>query len=67
MIPLLYLLGIIEYAVRALFIAGYKPIETVGAAPGAVANVPFIVVFSIMLVLSLWNQRPIEREQENVQ
>jgi hypothetical protein len=64
LIPLLYLLGILEYAVRASVSAGYKPIETVGDAPGAVANVPFIVVFSIMLMLSLWNQSKdiIERE-----
>lgn len=56
MIPLLYLLGIAEYVVRAFYIGNFKPIETVGDAPGAVANIPFIVVFSIMLLLSLWNK-----------
>ena len=56
LIPLLYLLGVIEYAVRAFIAGGYKPIETVGDAPGAVANIPFIIVFAVMLVLSLWSQ-----------
>ena len=56
MIPLLYLLGVVEYLVRASFISSYKPVETVGNAPGAVANIPFIIVFSVMLILSIWSK-----------
>ena len=56
LIPLMYLLGIIEYAVRAFYVGSQKPIETVGDAPGAVANIPFIIVFSVMLILSIWSK-----------
>lgn len=56
MIPVLYLLAIFEYLVRAAYIGTYKPVETLGDAPGALANIPLIIVFSIMFVLSLWNQ-----------
>lgn len=54
LIPLMYLLGIIEYAVRAFYVGSQKPIETVGDAPGAIANLPFVFVFTLMLVLALW-------------
>ena len=56
MIPMLYLLGIVEYAVRAIYISGAKSIETAGDAPGALINVPFIMVFAVMLALSLWRK-----------
>ena len=56
LIPFMYLLGIIEYATRAFVIGVQKPIETVSNAPGAVANIPFIIVFILMLFLALWKQ-----------
>ncbi len=57
MIPVFYLLGVGEYAMRASFIGYFKPVETMGDAPGAIANIPFMIVFSVMLVLSLWNKK----------
>ena len=57
-IPLMYLLGAIEYGVRAFYIGSQKPIETIGNAPGAIANLPFILVFTLMLVLALWRKKP---------
>lgn len=56
MIPLLYLLGILEYSVRALVTGVFKPIETIGTAPGAMANVPLAMVFTVMFVLSIWRR-----------
>ena len=52
LIPLFYLLMIAEYAVRML-IGGFKPVETAGTAPGAVGNLPLMVLASVMLVLCL--------------
>jgi hypothetical protein len=52
LIPLFYLLLIAEYAVRML-IGGAKPIETAGTAPGAVGNLPLMVLAAVMLVLCL--------------
>ena len=52
LIPMLYLLFILEYAVR-IGIAHFKPIELSGTAPGGVINIPFVLVGSILLILSL--------------
>jgi hypothetical protein len=56
LIPLFYLLAIIEYAIRAFFVGPFKPIETLGDAPGAMINVPFVILFTIMFILSLWRR-----------
>ena len=60
LIPMLYLLGIVEYGIRAFYIGGSKPIETVGDAPGALINLPFMLVFTVMLVLALWKDNNIK-------
>jgi len=52
LIPLLYLLGILEYAVR-LILTVVKPIEIEGTAPGGVGNFILIPVLLIMFFLSL--------------
>lgn len=52
MIPLLYLLFVLEYGGR-LFVGSIKPIETVSTAPGAAVNLPFFVAGMVLLVLSL--------------
>lgn len=54
MVPLMYLLMFFEYFVRATYISTFKPIPTAGTAPGAVGNLPLILISLIMLVLSLW-------------
>lgn len=54
LIPLMYLLGVIEYGMRAFYIGNYKPVETAGNAPGALVNLPFMLIFLGMLLLSLW-------------
>lgn len=53
MVPLMYLLMFVEYFVRAAYFPIFKPIPTAGTAPGAVGNLPLIVLSLIMLVLSL--------------
>jgi hypothetical protein len=57
LIPLMYLLGIIEYGMRAFYIGSYKPVETAGDAPGALINLPFMLLFTLMLALSLWRKK----------
>ena len=56
LIPFLYLLFILEYAGRA-GIGMMKTLETTATAPGAVANVPAIVLGCILLALSLYPPR----------
>jgi hypothetical protein len=52
LIPLMYLLGVVEYAVR-LIMSFLKPVHTEGTAPGGVANYVFVPLLILMLVLSL--------------
>ena len=56
LIPLFYLLAIVEYAVR-LLLTLVKPVETAGTAPGAVGNYVLIPILGTMLWLSLRRPR----------
>ena len=60
MIPLLYLLSLFEYVMRATYLPAYKSIETVGIAPGAAGNLPLLIFCFVMLVLSLWSHNKAE-------
>ena len=62
LIPLLYALGSIEYGVRAFYIGHYKPIEKMGNAPGAIINIPLMIILIAMLLLSLWRKGHPERQ-----
>ena len=42
-----------EWVGRYLLESFYKPIETVGTAPGAVGNIIFPIVSLVMLILAL--------------
>jgi hypothetical protein len=53
MIPMFYLLMLLEYLVRATYMPMFKPIPTVGTAPGAAGNIPFIIISLTMLILSV--------------
>lgn len=53
MIPLMYLLMIFEYVVRATYFPVYKQIPTAATAPGAAWNLPLIIISAIMLFLSI--------------
>lgn len=53
MIPLLYLFAALEYFVRFAYVGFFKPIETLGTAPGALINLPFAAVFLLLTFLSL--------------
>ena len=64
-IPFLYALGSIEYGLRAFYIGNYKPIETVGDAPGAIMNVPLMMILFAMLIFSLWRERKSEQGQSH--
>lgn len=52
MIPLMYLIIIIEYSLR-IIIGFLKPIETTGIAPGAIGNLIILPLALIMLYFSL--------------
>lgn len=65
LIPLMYFLGVIEYGMRAFYIGAHKPIETSGDAPGALINLPFMLLFTLMLVLSLWRKSKIDDTKQN--
>jgi hypothetical protein len=52
LIPCMYLLIIVEYAMR-IVLGILKPIETTGTAPGAVGNFIIVPLAVIMLFLSL--------------
>jgi hypothetical protein len=56
MIPLLWLFIFLEYGGRRL-IGIYKPLETVGTAPGAVAGYVLPIVALVMLVFALWPEK----------
>ena len=53
MIPMMYLLMVIEYVVRATYFPLFKQIPTVGTAPGAVGNLPIIIIAAVMLAFSV--------------
>ena len=59
MIPLFYLLTLIEYGVRALYMPALRPIPTTATAPGAVINVPIAAVSLGLLLLSIWPRREV--------
>ncbi|MFW5689776.1 MAG: hypothetical protein ACOC1U_09400 [Spirochaetota bacterium] len=52
LIPLFYLLAIVEYAARLVF-TGVKPIEIAGTAPGAVGNYVLVPLLLVMFLLSI--------------
>ena len=53
MIPMFYLLMLMVYLTRAIYMPLLKPLLTVGEVPSAVVNIPFIIVSVIMLFLSI--------------
>ena len=53
MIPLMYLLGALEYFVRFAYVGVFKPIQTIETAPGATANIPFTIILLILFFLSI--------------
>ncbi len=57
LIPLLFLLFTLEYVIR-LTIGLYKPVETLGTAPGGSMNLPFALLGMVLLALSLWPRSP---------
>lgn len=56
LIPLMWLFIFFEWTGR-LLLGYYKPIETIGQAPGGIGNMVFPVVSLTMLVLSLMNKK----------
>ena len=53
LIPFLYLLFALEYAMR-LWVGANKEIETAGTAPGALINMPFMIAGVVLFALSIW-------------
>ena len=53
LIPLLYVLFTLEYAMR-FWVGTNKAIETVGTAPGSVINLPFMIAGVVLFALSIW-------------
>lgn len=62
MVPLMYVLMIVEYSFRAFYFPVAKPIPTTGTAPGAVINLPFILFSVVMLILIVVGHRKKERQ-----
>ena len=56
MIPFLYLLFTLEYAMR-LWVGANKTIETAGTAPGGMINLPFMIAGVVLFALSIWRAR----------
>lgn len=59
LIPFMYLLMIIEYSVRATYIESYKNLAMDGVAPGALGNIPIMILSMTMFLLCF-----IERERK---
>ncbi len=55
LIPFMYLMLFLEWASRFL-LSIYKPIETVGQAPGGVGNMVLPIVCALMFLLSIKEQ-----------
>ena len=55
LIPLMYLMLVLEWATRFL-LSMYKPIETVGQAPGGIGNMVLPFVCLVMFFLSVKEQ-----------
>lgn len=53
LIPFLYVLFTLEYAMR-FWVGANKTIETVGTAPGSMINLPFMIAGVVLFVLSIW-------------
>lgn len=53
MIPMWYLFMFVEYLFRETYIGNIKPIPTAGTAPGAIGNIPLMLISIVMLILSL--------------
>ncbi len=56
LIPLMYLLLVLEYSTR-LLLSFYKPFELEGQAPGGIGNYLLVPLFIVMFILSLKNNR----------
>ncbi len=52
MVPLMWLIVLVEWIGRGL-IGQFKPVETIGTAPGQVGNMMIPIIALVMLVLSL--------------
>jgi hypothetical protein len=57
LIPLMYAGLFLEYAGRWAITNLYKPIETIGQAPGGIANYILVALTMIMLYLSIQNSK----------
>lgn len=55
LIPFLYLLFTLEYAMR-LWVGANKTIETAGTAPGSLINLPFMIAGVVLFALSIWRR-----------
>ena len=53
LIPFLYVLFTLEYAMR-LWVGANKTIETEGTAPGSMINLPFMIAGVVLFALSIW-------------
>jgi len=62
MVPLMYVLMIVEYSFRAFYFPAGKPIPTIGTAPGAVINLPFILFSVVMLIFIVVGHRKKESQ-----
>lgn len=62
LIPFMYLLMFFEYCVRLFYIGPFKPIPTIETAPGAIANIIFVVILPILFIFSVIQIKKKEHE-----
>ncbi len=56
MVPIMWLVVLMEWAGRGL-VGQFKPVETLGTAPGQIGNLVVPIIALLMLILSLWPER----------
>lgn len=59
LIPMMYLVIIIEYSMR-IALGLYKPFQTTGIAPGSIGNYVIVPLALIMFILSVMNPKKTE-------
>lgn len=64
LIPLMYLLMVLEYGARLLF-GFFKPINLAGTAPGGIANYFMVPAGIVLFIFSIWDQKKPRISAEN--
>ncbi len=61
LVPLMYGLMMVEYALRAALPLFKEGVEKTATAPGEVANLVLIALLPVMFALSIWNPKQVQK------